>query len=1100
MRSDSRRPRAGRTFLAAAVALLAVAGLSAGAVSAYATASAKADHTLEVRQQVSEWLGTLIDAETGVRGYLAGGEPSFLEPYTSAVPRERARADAVRRLVAPEAAQAARVEEADRDAQRAMAHLAELVSVARTGHRSDALARFASGENKRRMDAFRRVAGEIRDVEARELLAHQALARGWARLALFGSTVLTLLSCALLIVASRRERAHDARLSALADQALRRLEALSASAAALAEARTRAQVAEAVVEQAMRATGADTCTLYELNESGTGLDLVADRGVAPEVLEKIRRITETEGNSAVMANMKAGLAVWAEGRDDYARLYPDLAATEAARPRARAFWSVPLVAEGRSLGLLGVGYYAPRTFAPDERAFVQTLSRHCAQALLRAARLEREDEARQWLATTLRSIGDGVIATDAAGRVSFMNAIAEALTGWPEAEARGRSLDEVFHILSEQTRALVESPVTKVLREGKIVGLANHTLLRSRQGVEIPIDDSGAPIRGPSGKIAGVVLVFRDGTAEKRGRVRREFLASAGEALVSSLDDAEVLATVARLAVPTLADWCAVDLLEPGASAPRQVAVAHVDETKLRFARELGERYPPDPHAPTGAPEVIRTGKSELYPTIPRELLERAARDPEHARMIHELQLESAMVVPLRARDRTLGAITFVYADSGRRYSHDDLSFAEDFARRAALAIENAFALKDAEAARMREQVLRSEAELANRAKDQFLGTVSHELRTPLTAILGWVSLLRRRGPPAEVDRGLAIIERNARLQTKLIDDVLDISRIISGKLALNVGAARLSEIVRAAIETVMPAASLKGIVIASELPADELPISADADRLQQVVWNLLANAVKFTPKEGHVTVRAGRDGSDVWVSVEDTGEGIRRALLPVLFEPFRQGDASTTRHHGGLGLGLAIVRQIVLAHGGTVRAASEGEGRGATFTVRLPARAVVPVISTAAPGSLAEALARATTEDVARLDGLRVLIVDDEQDALDLLGEVLREQGAEVHAAPSARDALGQLPTVRPHVLVSDIGMPDMDGFGLVQAVRALKGDGVGATPAIALTAFARPDDVRRCLAAGFQLHIAKPVEIAQLVRAIATVAREGHVAGTTL
>ena len=908
------------------------------------------------------------------------------------------------------------------------------------------------------------------------------------------------MSCTLLIVASRRERAHEARRTALAEQSLRRLEALSSLAAALAEARTRAQVAEVVVEHALRATGADTCTLYELDEPGTALVLVADRGVAPEVLDKIRRITETEGNAAVLANMKAGVAVWAEGQGDYARLYPELAATEAARPRARAFWSVPLVAEGRSLGLLGVGYYAPRTFAPDERAFIETLSRHCAQALLRALRLEREDEARQWLATTLRSIGDGVIATDASGRVSFMNAVAEGLTGWPEADARGRSLDEVFHILSEETRALVESPVAKVLREGTVVGLANHTLLRSRQGVEIPIDDSGAPIRGASGKIAGVVLVFRDGTVEKRDRVRREFLARAGEALVSSLDGAKVLATVARLAVPTLADWCTVDLLEPGDPAPRQVAVAHVDEKKLRFARELGERYPPDPGERTGVPEVIRTGKSELYATIPRELLERGARDPEHAQMIRELRLESAMVVPLRARGRTLGAITFVYAESGRRYSPDDLSFAEDFARRAALAVENALALKEAEAGRLREQALRSEAELANRAKDQFLGTVSHELRTPLTAILGWVSLLRRRGAPAEVDRGLVVIERNARLQTKLIDDVLDISRIISGKLGLNVGTVKLREIVVAAIETVNPAADLKGLVIANELPADDLTISADADRLQQVVWNLLANAVKFTPKGGRVTVRAGRDGSDVWVCVEDSGEGIRRTLLPVLFEPFRQGDASTTRHHGGLGLGLAIVKQIVLAHGGTVSAASEGEGRGATFTVRLPTRALVPVLSRAAPGSLAEALASATNDVVARLDGLRVLLVDDEQDALDLLGEVLSEQGAEVHTASSAREALRQLAGLRPHVLVSDIGMPDMDGFGLVQAVRALAADQGGMTPAIALTAFARPEDVQRTLAAGFQLHIAKPVEIADLAGAIAAVAHDRVATGTAL
>ncbi|HSZ81465.1 MAG TPA: ATP-binding protein [Polyangia bacterium] len=1088
--SRSVRPRAGRVFLAAAVAVLAVAGLSAVAVSSYATSTEASDHALEVLRQIYEWQGALVDAETGVRGYVASNERMFLEPYTAALPGERRQAAVLRLLLDGRPSQLSRLDQTERDARLCVSHLGDLVALVNDGRRAGAVALLASGEGKRLMDSFRRDAAAMTDGEVRALEEYRARSRVAARTAVVESVALTVFACVILLMAWRRERAYQGRTSALAEEARRRLGALSKVAAALAESRTRAQVATVVVDEVVRATGADTCTLYELDVSGTALELTAERGVAPEVLEQIRRISETEGNSGALASMRAERPVWAEDDSDYARIYPALAATQTTRPRARAFWSVPLVAESAPLGLLGVGYYAPTRFSPEERAFVETLSGHCAQALLRATRLEREDEARRWLATTLRSIGDAVIATDAAGRVTFMNPIAETLTGWPEAEARDKPLEEIFSILSEQTRAVVESPVVKVLREGKVVGLANHTLLRSRQGVERPIDDSGAPIRLEGGAIAGVVLVFRDASAEKRARVRREFLARAGEALVSSIDYEAILTTVARLAVPTLADWCSVDLLEPGARASRQVAVAHVDEHKVRFARELGESYPPNPDARTGVPEVIRTGKSELYPEIPRDLLERAARDDEHLRLIRDLQLESGMVVPLRVRGRTFGALTFIYAESKRRYGHDDLSFAEDFARRAAMAIENAIALKETENARVREQVLRSEAELANRAKDEFLATVSHELRTPLSAIMGWATLLLRRDPPPDLERGLSTIERNARIQAKLIDDVLDISRIIGGKLVLNIGAADLGEVIAAAIETVTPAANLKNITIANERPLDALKIVADADRLQQVVWNLIANSVKFTPKGGTVTVQAGREGSDVWIRVHDDGEGIRRDLLPVIFEPFRQADASTTRRHGGLGLGLAIVRQLVLAHGGTVQAESDGGGRGATFTVRLPARAVVPVIGTAtAAAGPTESFRR--PEDVPRLDGVSVLLVEDEPDGLGMLNEILTDLGARVRPVPSARQALDELARAVPDVLVSDIGMPEMDGISLIQRVRALPMDKGGGTRAIALTAFARVEDVQRALGAGYQMHVAKPAGIGQLARAIADVVR---------
>jgi PAS domain S-box-containing protein len=871
-------------------------------------------------------------------------------------------------------------------------------------------------------------------------------------------------------------------------QVRRRLDLLGEIAAALSVARSPSQVAEVVTEQGMRATGADTCTLYVLDATRTALELIGERGVSPDVIDKIRRITGAPDNPT-FASVKSGVSLWAENEDQYLALFPALATMQARGPRAKAFWSVPLIVEDRAVGLLGMGFYQPRRFSPDEQAFVQTFTKQCAQALLRATGLEREDHVRGWLVTTLRSIGDAVIATDTEGRVMFMNPVAERLTGWEEGEAQGRTLDDVFCIFSEETRAVVESPITKVLCEGTVVGLANHTVLRSRAGSQIPIADSGAPIRDASGKLLGVVLVFRDATAEKRERVRRDFLARVGEAFASSRDYRATLATVAQFAVPELADWCAVDLIEPGTTELQQVAVAHVDPLKVEFARELGQKYPPDPDAVRGAPQVVRTGKPELYAQIPAALIEAGARSAEHVRILQQLRLESAMVVPVRGRDLIFGAMTFVYADSGRRYAEDDLSFAEDFAHRAALAIENARALQQAEDGRARERVLRREAEMANRAKDDFLATVSHELRTPLNAILGWSVILRGRDPSPEVERASATIERNARSLTRLVEDVLDVSRIVSGKLSLTLGPTNIADAVDAALEAVKQAADAKAITITRQVGRDSLVIAADAGRVQQVMWNLLSNAVKFTPKRGAVSVHADRVGSDVCICVTDTGEGIAPEALPHVFEPFRQADASTTRRHGGLGLGLAIVKQLVAAHGGTVRAESDGEGRGAAFTVQLPARSAVPAVSNAAraTATMVEASAASVEHQLARLDGLSVLVVDDEEDARTLVCEVLRERGADVHMAESTDEALEQFARLRPDVVVSDIGMPHADGYALIRRIRLLSVDKGGRTPAVALTAYARIEDAQRAFAAGYQSHVAKPVEPAQLALVVA-------------
>ncbi len=397
----------------------------------------------------------------------------------------------------------------------------------------------------------------------------------------------------------------------------------------------------------------------------------------------------------------------------------------------------------------------------------------------------------------------------------------------------------------------------------------------------------------------------------------------------------------------------------------------------------------------------------------------------------------------------------------------------------------------EAERRRLLEQaeVARAEAETASRMKDEFLATLSHELRTPLTAIFGWGRLLRSgKVDSQDVEEGLAAIERNARMLTHLVEDLLDISRIVSGTLRLDVRQVQLAEVIEAALAAVMPAAEAKGIRIHKVLDSLVGPVSGDPARLQQVVWNLLTNAIKFSPKEGQVQVLLERVNSHVEISVIDTGQGIPPEFLPHVFERFRQADASTTRQHGGLGLGLSIVKHLVEMHGGTVRAKSPGEGQGATFTVTLP----ILVVHRRDSGPLRIPSQEPQTEVESPsnvLVGVNVLVVDDEADARALVKRVLAERGAEVRTAATVAEALLMLDTFRPNVLVSDIGMPEEDGYDLIQQIRA-GGRTARWLPAVALTAFAQAEDRKRAMLAGFQTHVSKPVDPGELVAVVASLA----------
>ncbi|MFN6583342.1 MAG: PAS domain S-box protein [Aulosira sp. ZfuVER01] len=388
-----------------------------------------------------------------------------------------------------------------------------------------------------------------------------------------------------------------------------------------------------------------------------------------------------------------------------------------------------------------------------------------------------------------------------------------------------------------------------------------------------------------------------------------------------------------------------------------------------------------------------------------------------------------------------------------------------------------------------RERLL-AEAEAVNRMKDEFLGTLSHELRTPLSAMMGWTQLLKKRQlDEATKARALETIDRNTKSLAQLIEDVLDVSRIIQGKLSLNLQQVELIPVVEAAIETVQPAADAKEIRIECRFDPKIGVVMGDVNRLQQIIWNLLSNAVKFTPKGGRVDVQLKRRHSQIQIRVSDTGEGIANDFLPHVFERFRQADSSSTRSHGGLGLGLAIVRHLVELHGGTVSAESPGIGQGATFIVNLPMRAVY-VENTISVLSDRSINSEISPNNPLSLEGVRVLVVDDEQDARQLLTTVLSQSGAQVMTVASAAEALIAVPQFHPDVLVSDIGMPEADGYTLIRQLRSLPSEQGGQIPAVALTAYARSEDRTRALLAGFQLHIPKPVNPAELVAVVANLA----------
>jgi PAS domain S-box-containing protein len=858
---------------------------------------------------------------------------------------------------------------------------------------------------------------------------------------------------------------REQQVRATTEETQRRVAALAAASRAFTEAGLDVgQVAEVTVRQLAETLG-DNCVLRLLSADGRRLEPIASYHPDPAARAFLRTMVADspyslgEGPSSQVAQTGKPLLIPVVQPDALRPTIKPEYHSYLERFGVHSLLIVPLRARGQVIGTLRVSRDAPgQPYTPTDQAFLQDLADRAALALTQAQLHHTVEAERERMTVTLASIGDAVIATDAAAHVTFMNPVAETLTGWTRAAAQGQNLGRVFRIVDEASGAALENPASRVIREGRIVGLADHTVLQARDGTEYPIDDSGAPIRGTDGRLLGVVLVFRDVSARRQaalalqqsrdqleiilhgvsdgitvqdptgrliyaneaaahilgfptaealvaapvaaftqqfevldeagqpfdmhqlpGRLalqgeaspemvlgwrvratgllhwsivkarpvrdgqghvqlainifvditirkaatdRQQFLADVTALLAGSLDYETTLTQLAELAVPRLADWCGVDILAEDGSL-RQLAVMHTDPAKIALARELRERYPPDPAAPSGVLNVVRTGQVHFAPEITDSMIDAAARDADHLHLLRALGARALLVVPLQARGRILGAVSLMMSESGRRYSAEDRALVEEVARRAGLMVDNA--------------QLYQQAQAAITLRDEFLAMASHELKTPVTTIKGYTQLLLRSDPgrdEARWRRNLTVLAGQTDRLVALINQLLDISRIQTGVL----GFTHTRFDLRQVVEEVLSEQALVApdVVLQPDLPATPVPVEADRERLIQVVTNLVQNAIKYSGAAGRVAVTMRVDRPEVVLAVQDWGIGIPADQQDEVFGRFFRGRNAARSNYGGLGLGLFIVHQLVEAHGGRIWLES-AEGRGSTFYVALP-------------------------------------------------------------------------------------------------------------------------------------------------------------------
>ncbi|HEX8617301.1 MAG TPA: ATP-binding protein [Thermoanaerobaculia bacterium] len=706
-----------------------------------------------------------------------------------------------------------------------------------------------------------------------------------------------------------------------------------------------------------------------------------------------------------------------------------------------------------------------------------------------------EGHAAAWLSAIIESADDAIVSKTLDGIITSWNDGASRIFGYSAHEVIGKPVvilippdhqDEEPHILAR-------------IRRGDRI--EHYETVRVRKdGALVDISLTVSPIKDPDGRIIGASKIARDISERKRAEAELR-------------EQREVIETVNRIGQMVAAELDLHKLVQTVTDAATEISGAHFGSFFYNVLDEAGASYML--YTLSGVPRAAfahfpMPRATDLFgPTFRGEgviRIDDVKHDPRYGKNSPyygmpegHLPVTSYLAVPVVSRSgEVVGGLFFGHPEAGV-FTERVARIVEGLAAQAAVAVDNASlydaarrARAEAEQVAEEKQRLYVEAQESNRLKDEFLATVSHELRTPLTAILGWAHLLRTgQTVDEQMAKALETIERNARAQAQLIDDLLDVSRIITGKIRIDVRPIDPNSFIEAAVEAVRPAAEAKGVRLQRIMDTGVVTVSGDPVRLQQVVWNLLSNAIKFTPKGGRVQIRLERVNSHIEICVNDTGPGIEPEFLPYVFDRFRQADGRTTRQHGGLGLGLSIVRHLVELHGGTVRAESEGEGKGAAFTVLLP---VAPVYQTAATIERVHPAARETLplyDCPDRLDGLKILAVDDERDTRELLKAGLGQCGAVVTVVGSVGEVLAAMAVEVPDLLISDIGMPDEDGYELIRRIRELPGESGGKVPAIALTAYARVEDRMQALRAGYQMHVPKPVELAELVAVAASLVR---------